>query len=407
MKHFLTNLYTHMLFTLSLLVFLSPAMMIAKKIETPDNLVIRVLLEEIDTSQPKKLVISSKSGFILESPMGCGQKYSTSRTSIPLVIKNSNMFIQCNDGAFKRIKNDDIAISPRDGITHIDKKSYQGTLDLRLNKELKSLQLINKLDLDDYLYSVLLNECLSYWPIQMQMVQAVASRTYAVYQIQQARQQKNAKETYYDIKNTNFHQVYNGNHAYTHLREAIKSTDNQILTYNSSIALTMFDICCGGIIPHNMKKKDEDKPYLFRKNQCTYCKNKSHFTWRKTFALSNFFKSLSCHPKYVKKSDHLKTVTNIRVHEKDKAGIVHSVALSSPQGKMVITLNDLKKSLSTPIKSHAFDLKTDGKSLILEGYGFGHNTGLCQLGARELVSKGWNYKDILQFYYPKTAVTIL
>jgi len=169
----------------------------------------------------------------------------------------------------------------------------------------------------------------------------------------------------------------------------------------------MFDICCGGVIPHHMKKKDEDKPYLFRKNQCTYCQKKSHFTWRKTFALNNFFKSLSYHPKLAKKFNSFKNITNIRIHEKDKAGIVHSIALSSPQGKMLLTLNDLKKNLSTPIKSHAFDLKVDGKSLILEGFGFGHNTGLCQLGARELVSKGWNYKNILQFYYPKTNITTL
>ena len=48
-------------------------------IDPQEDLIIRVLLEEIETAQSKKLVITSEKGFILESPMGCGKKYSTNR----------------------------------------------------------------------------------------------------------------------------------------------------------------------------------------------------------------------------------------------------------------------------------------------------------------------------------------
>ena len=40
---------------------------------------------------------------------------------------------------------------------------------------------------------------------------------------------------------------------------------------------------------------------------------------------------------------------------------------------------------------------------MFKGTGYGHHIGLCQWGARELVSQGWDYKKILHFYYPDTT----
>lgn len=42
------------------------------------------------------------------------------------------------------------------------------------------------------------------------------------------------------------------------------------------------------------------------------------------------------------------------------------------------------------------------KKIIFKGVGFGHHLGLCQWGAREMVRDGWDYKRVLQFYYPDT-----
>ena len=411
MKSSKVKLFLHSSLLWSLSVFITTALFytritpisVAKQKQQRD-LIIRVLLDEADAKKSRKIIILSDDGFILESPMGSKKQHKTKKNILSLIVKNNTMYLQCNDGKYRRIKYDDLAVSPLNGVLHIGKYSYQGTLDLRLNKQDKILQLINKLPLSDYLYSVLLNESLSYWPIEMQKVQAVASRTYALYQMKQTRLQKNAANIHYDIKNTNFHQVYNGNHKYTHLRQAVLDTHNEIVFHNNNIALTMFDICCGGIIPSNMKKKDDDKPYLFRKNRCTYCKRKPNFTWKERFNLKNFLQRLKNNSRVAKKIAAIKNIIGIRVHEKDKAGIVHSVLVAGPERKAVITVNDLKKSLPCNLKSMAFDIKKHGASIVIDGMGFGHNIGLCQLGARELVARGWDYKEILEFYYPETEV---
>lgn len=43
-------------------------------------------------------------------------------------------------------------------------------------------------------------------------------------------------------------------------------------------------------------------------------------------------------------------------------------------------------------------------SILIIGRGFGHQVGLCQAGAIELARKGWNFRQILPFYYQNTLL---
>ena len=46
------------------------------------------------------------------------------------------------------------------------------------------------------------------------------------------------------------------------------------------------------------------------------------------------------------------------------------------------------------------NLQTDWSRLVLRGKGWGHGVGLCQIGAAVMASRGFDYKQILAFYYP-------
>ncbi|HCQ72128.1 MAG TPA: amidase, partial [Rikenellaceae bacterium] len=52
------------------------------------------------------------------------------------------------------------------------------------------------------------------------------------------------------------------------------------------------------------------------------------------------------------------------------------------------------------LKSSAFDVKWIGDQLILDGAGWGHGVGLCQIGAAVMASRGYSYDQILFHYYP-------
>ena len=47
-----------------------------------------------------------------------------------------------------------------------------------------------------------------------------------------------------------------------------------------------------------------------------------------------------------------------------------------------------------------FEIHRDGENYRFSGRGMGHGVGLCQSGALKLARMGWNWKEILGFYFP-------
>ena len=58
------------------------------------------------------------------------------------------------------------------------------------------------------------------------------------------------------------------------------------------------------------------------------------------------------------------------------------------------------------LKSLWFDVVDEGRDgwVKISGHGYGHGAGLCQWGAKLHAESGWNYRQILQHYYPGTEL---
>lgn len=367
---------------------------------------IRVLLEEHAPTETYYLSLKAQDGFVLESPAHSNITALYQSENLSLLVKGGNYYLQCQDGKYRRVKHNDVEIcSPHNNFT-LNGKVYQGSLYICQDKKTSSILLINKLELEDYLYSVLRHEGIPSWPLEMHKVQAVASRTYALYHMKQSRI-KNPHSPY-DIKNTSYFQIYNGSHKETFLRKAVESTRNMVLTYKGNIALTMFDICCGGIIPAQLRNRDTSKPYLCRKEPCHYCKNTSHYSWKESVSKSTMFDCLKKCPKCKDKFAYFgNTLVDMQVIDKDKAGVAHKVKCVGKRATVILTASEVKSALQGRLRSLAFSIKKDGHHFVFSGRGNSHFRGLCQWGAKGLVDRGWNYKEILQFYYPNTKLSYL
>ena len=58
------------------------------------------------------------------------------------------------------------------------------------------------------------------------------------------------------------------------------------------------------------------------------------------------------------------------------------------------------------LKSSAFDVRKDAAgNFILEGRGWGHGVGLCQIGAAVMAHKGYTFGQILSHYYPSSELS--
>lgn len=384
----------------------------AKTAQTsPDefNRKIRVLLEESANTIEKKITLRSKDGFVLESPAGSGTTVLYQEPEIDILHQAGQLYLKCKDEKYRRIKYNTIEISSVDGKLHLNGNAYAGSLTIVSDEKNKSLLQVNKLNLEDYVFCVLSSESLPSWPLEMHKIQAVACRTYAVFCMQQALTNKH-KNPYYDIGNTNAHQIYKGLHNSMHLRQAVDATHNLILTYNGQIALTMFDICCGGIVPGKLRYRDVSKPYLCRTQQCQFCKNSPSYRWKQELTSSYFLNQLKSVPSL---GGYLKAlgdrIVDIKITDKDQAGVVQKVKLVGTQKDVALNVRELRSILNNGhrLKSNAFTIQKCNDRLLFAGCGDGHHIGLCQWGAKNLIDQGWKLKKVLSFYYPKTTLSRL
>jgi stage II sporulation protein D len=348
---------------------------------------VRVLLEEATNQK-----------WVITNPAGMRVRDAVTKKEIPLKatffefdlsVNKNNLFI--NKCPFKR---EQLWIEPLgNSVCAINGQQYDGRL--LIARARNKWYLMSVLDLEDYVFSVLKTESWPGWPVEVQKVLAIASRTYVLYQLLQARE----KKLTYHIRNTNHHQTYTGLHCCPVIRQAVQETKGICLGYKGKPILAMFDCCCGGIVPGKaLGFADFSKaPYLKRDYACTYCKNSKLYSWTATYTLDKVQQLVQEHHNAI-----IHDVTDIAVHENDPAGLVQKVVLKTKKNKVLVTAQRMYKSFKD-VKSHCYSIAKKGKTIVFNGRGYGHHLGLCQWGARTMVDEGWDHADILLYYYPGTA----
>ncbi len=97
--------------------------------------------------------------------------------------------------------------------------------------------------------------------------------------------------------------------------------------------------------------------------------------------------------------------------QRGASGRLQSVRLSGEKGTLVVGKElEIRRALSpSHLYSSAFVVDVEGdpaspEALVLHGAGWGHGVGLCQVGAAVMAYRGQRYEQILQHYYPGTAL---
>lgn len=268
--------------------------------------------------------------------------------------------------------------------------SYDGICVIVFNELHNSWNLVNYLDLEDYVASVIFGESWPGWPDEVNKALSICYRTYGISKVLEK------KKTPYDIKNSNHHQVYKGSFKPEKFKKIVESTKNVVVSWQNKPILAMFDIACGNIIPGKKLGLDFVKaPYLGRNYACNYCKNYVYSKWEVAYTLdevNNIFNNVLNKPGKIR---------DIIVSKKDKSGCITEINASINYKWVPISARQFKSAFKK-LKSINFTVKKNRDKFIFTGRGYGHLTGLCQRGALQMVMLGYSYQDILKFYYPKT-----
>lgn len=360
--------------------------------DTSEQLQVRVLLEKTTISSNQEWFLKNLQGFIIQDLDDPQTLLEIPEEVLHITTKKNGVYVNG-----KRLGVDRLQISARNNNSiALGEYSYAGIFQLVRIGSL--LYLINVIELEEYVYSVLRWESWPGWPLEVNKAFAIACRSYVVAKLIEHRLAGKKKPVPYDIKATNLHQTYKGVHEFKDVWQAIEETRGIVLAYKGKPIIAMYDCCCGGIVPAHIQGVNfKAAPYLARPYACTFCKNSKLFRWKVTYDIATFEQMLHQeHNRAIK-------IQDIKVTKKDRAGVVQEVVVQAPKKQTGVRMSGKKVySLCKEIKSLSFRVKI-GPKIEFEGVGFGHHLGLCQWGSREMVRHGRTYTEILEYYYPKTT----
>lgn len=294
-----------------------------------------------------------------------------------------------NGVALDRWRSSSVWIEPQNnGYVWIGDRWYRGRT--RVVFANNGLTAINYVDLEKYLYSVLGGEVYPNWPLEALKAQAVAARTYALYQ----RQTRG--NSIYDLGDTIAWQVYKGVESEApSLYSAVDSTAGQVLTYNGKIILAAFHSSSGGHTENVENVWSDNLPYL--RGVPDFDGNTPEAQWVKTISREELSRRI----------DGVGNVLSMTPERTSPVGRIITMKIIGDRGARTISGPALRRALD--LRSTWFTVTPDGEkslpsSFRIQGRGYGHGLGLSQWGAYSMARQGANYQQIVRHYYQGTTL---
>lgn len=335
-----------------------------------------------------------------------------------------------------------------DQVITVEKDMYRDYIRFLINNN--ELVVINHIDLEHYLYGVVPREMPSTFPMEALKAQAVASRTYAVYNIN-----KHINEGF-DLCDTTHCQVYYG---YIYERpttnQAVDETEGIYIYYDGKIIEAVYHSTSSGYTEDSSNVWGRNVPYLKSVQDYFSLDSGSPYTnWSFSISLSEI------NEKLVNAGIMIGNLHDIEIIETTSTNKVKKLKLKGTLGEEIITAENFRNIIgATNLKSTWFTIKgstntvssvyvLDGSSLepvsidvnkayiidgnnrktvtrgivsramgkdnirifgrtntltgntiVIEGSGYGHGVGMSQYGAKKMAEYGYDFETILKYYY--------
>ena len=254
---------------------------------------------------------------------------------------------------------------------------------------------IIKVPLEEYVYGVVSSEMPASFDVEALKAQAVASRTYVMYAIE------NSKNRDFDVYDSVNSQVYNNEDKliefwgdkyedYSNkIKKVIIDTMGEYITYNNEIIEAFFFSTSTGYTENSEEVFSEQLPYL-RSVESAWDENSPSFNSEVEFTKFDFYKKLG-----IKYSNSL-DVSDIK---KTKSGRIKSLKINGNY----FTGVDVRTKLG--LRSTFFTFYEDEDKITIKTKGYGHGVGMSQYGANGYAKNGYSYSDILKHYYKGVTIS--
>ncbi len=282
------------------------------------------------------------------------------------------------------------------------------TLQIRAVARGQGCELVNALEVEKYLEGLVNSEFSSKWSREAIDAQVVAARTYAYFQMGNARVNPAAS---FDVESSIKDQVYEGVHKEDAASaQSVARTRDMILTANGVQPIKAFyHSTCGGQTELPRAVWGREVAGFSQRVSCPFCKVSPRFTWKLTPTPDDFKRAVLnspvAVPEYVR-AGQLESLTIADRHASGRAsrltsqwrwkGMLLRWDFTAVQMRSWLGLNAMRSTW--------FEVRRAAGHWEIAGRGFGHGVGMCQWGAKVMAEKGGRMRDILRLYYPGAQI---
>lgn len=305
-----------------------------------------------------------------------------------------------------------------DGVVQIGDRTYRGSVLLRPGST--GVTAINVLDLETYLLGVVPLEIGGGRPAEelaAVKAQAIAARTYAIGHMGRRG------SLGFDFYATVMDQVYGGAGVEDETASrAVRETRGEILTYGGEPIQAYYHSTCGGRTAalHEVWP-GEPRPYLQsvsdrRPDGGWYCESSNRFRWTEHWDEDELEATLTQGLRDRGVEGAVTRVEALEVTGRTTSGRAEALLVDTGDDEYLVRADSIRWVLRPEpnriLNSAAIALEPEHSGgvvteLTVEGAGWGHGIGMCQIGAIGRSRAGHSYRDILLAYYPGTRITRL
>jgi len=327
-------------------------------------------------------------------------------------------------------------------------QKFEGKLKLIVehpSADLSVITAVNIIGIEDYLHSVISSEMKATSSLELLKAHAVISRSWLLAQIERKcggcekgrpdfvenaeltiRWADREDHANFDVCADDHCQRYQGVTriwaAAEKVREAIEATWGEVLVSDGAICDARFSKCCGGTTElFSTCWEERDYPYLQpvpdrpSAEAEDFCNTSDReilsqvlndydletgdfYHWQVSYTASELAALIR------KRSgiDFGEKILSLEPVERGASGRIKLLRLVGSDRTMTIGKElTIRRWLSeSHLKSSAFEVRREGDLFVLDGHGWGHGVGLCQIGAAVMGAQGYTYQQILMHYYP-------
>ncbi|MFP4497420.1 MAG: SpoIID/LytB domain-containing protein [Vulcanimicrobiota bacterium] len=379
---------------------------------------LRILITRIS----QDLTIESGRGINIEDKRGRKIFSDSQNTSFQFTRDGKDILLQYSGKIKKLPREIHVYSNARPEVLGINGKKYRGSLRVIYRNDL--LWLINRVGLEDYLYSVVPGEFMTRYP-QMARAQAVVARTFALGHIDFM------KDDCFDFSSSTRFQVYKGCCTEEEIsREAIDDTRGLVMASEGRLVkYPLYHSTCGGSTDNNetvflsapisylrntvcvegeeSQADFSDENRIIDSNNDELCRISKYHRWEVNWGYDEMVRNIN---EYFKEKD-VNEIKKIEVRHRGPSGRAKEIFIDTDKGALIVEGDKIRNLLKfknpsgnmSSLYSTRFVLtrKGEGKKATwaARGTGWGHGLGMCQFGALELAKRGFDYPEILKKYY--------